>query len=298
LRNQSFELRKCEAYAQAKFEIEAVANYRAENQQKVSATAEALINQPWYKNTAAAISNHDFYLKNTPVAEELLYKDLPWINAVLGATFTLDSKPNKPKRKLYIQATPTPLEISIPETKLLLHGAQSGMAIRVKGELDHEKRFQVYALETRDSDKPWDIFTEFVGVVDHVNHQKALLHFMVNRHIDGIVKLSNVNAQFSEGDAISVRVAQYTSSQGSNYSVLTANKTELPVPESLVKSFNSSVRTDNGMGFTDNDIFIPPSLVQAHNIQDDDYVCGTAILNYNKKRSTWGWKAIRINDVR
>ena len=51
------------------------------------------------------------------------------------------------------------------------------------------------------------------------------------------------------------------------------------------------------MGFTDDGIFIPPPLIRKNNISDGDFVTGKAILNYNQKRSEWGWKAITIDDV-
>jgi hypothetical protein len=30
-------------------------------------------------------------------------------------------------------------------------------------------------------------------------------------------------------------------------------------------------------------------------MQDGDSVEGMAVLNYNKKKSTWGWKALKID---
>jgi len=45
------------------------------------------------------------------------------------------------------------------------------------------------------------------------------------------------------------------------------------------------------MGFTPDDVFIPPPLMQAQGIADGDQVTGVALLNLNKKRNTWGWKA-------
>ena len=58
----------------------------------------------------------------------------------------------------------------------------------------------------------------------------------------------------------------------------------------------ATVRVDNGMGFTNDGIFIPPDLVAAHAINDDDVVSGIAALNYKKKREVWGWKAIIIDE--
>lgn len=138
---------------------------------------------------------------------------------------------------------------------------------------------------------------ELIGVVDHVNQEKKLLHFIVSRNIDGIIKFSDLSDKFDEGDAIAVRVFKHTSKEGTRYQALTSCKTTKAIPESLVKPFEESVREGNGMGFTNSGIFIPPPMVETHNIKSDDYVSGQAILNYNKKRSEWGWKAISINNV-
>ena len=59
--------------------------------------------------------------------------------------------------------------------------------------------------------------------------------------------------------------------------------------------FNEAVRLSNGMGFTDSDIFIPPPLVVECQLLDGQKVAGTAILNFNKKHRSWGWKAISLD---
>ncbi|GHY87965.1 hypothetical protein VCSRO169_3514 [Vibrio cholerae] len=51
------------------------------------------------------------------------------------------------------------------------------------------------------------------------------------------------------------------------------------------------------MGFTDDDIFISPLLMEQHGVNDGMLVKGTAVLNYNKKKMSWGWKALKINNV-
>lgn len=288
---------KISAYSEAKLEIEEIANYRVDNSQKIPEAAVLLKGQPWYANETAAASNQGLYLTNVLMAEELLYSDLPWINGVLGEVFTIDTKPNKPKRKVYIHSTPLPIEISISESKVTTSEKHSGMGVRIKGEYDSENRFQIYTLEKRDIRDKWDIFDELIGVVDHVNQQKNLLHFMVSRNIDGIIRFADLSDKFDEGDAIAVRISKYISKQGTRYRTLTSCKTTKPIPESLVKPFEDNVREENGMGFTDSGIFIPPPMVKTHNIKNDDYVSGQAILNYNKKRSEWGWKALRISGV-
>jgi tetratricopeptide (TPR) repeat protein len=284
-------------YSQAKFEIEEIINYRLDNNQKVPEIAELFRGQTWYEKESAATSNRELYQENSPMAEELLYSDLPWISGVLGDVFTIDAKPNKPKRKLYIQSKPVPLEISISESKVLLSEPHSGMGIRIKGAYDNEKRFQLYTLESRHAPNKWDIFDEYIGVVDHVNKEKNLLHFIVNRNIDGVIRFSDLQGRYDEGEAIAVRVSKYINKHGEHYRTLTSCKTAMPIPESLVKPFEDNVREENGMGFTDNGIFIPPPMVKTYAIKNEDYVSGKAVLSYNKKKSDWSWKAISIDNV-
>ena len=53
----------------------------------------------------------------------------------------------------------------------------------------------------------------------------------------------------------------------------------------------------NGLGFTGNDIFIDRPLIEGFGIEDGGSVSGHAVINFNKKRSTWGWKALTIEGV-
>ena len=172
-----------------------------------------------------------------------------------------------------------------------------GIGIKIKGEYDNENRFQVYTLEKRDALIEWDIFDEHIGVIDHINAQNNLILFIVSCDIDGVIPFSDLKGKFIEGDAIAVRVSKYTSKKGTRHRTLTAKKTSESIPESILKTFKGDIREESGMGFTDDGIFIPPPLVKAHNIKDEDRVSGKAILNYNKKRAEWSWRAISIDTV-
>ena len=80
------------------------------------------------------------------------------------------------------------------------------------------------------------------------------------------------------------------------YSVKISSTSEAPSLK-ILKPFSEAVRVSNGLGFTDTDVFIDRNLVDKFNIQDGLIVRGKAILNFNKKRSTWGWKALTIDGV-
>lgn len=290
-------LAEIQDYPRAKLEIEEIVNYRLANNQKVSDSAESLRSLPWYETATTIESNREYYINKASTAEEFLFGGLPWTDAILGDIFTIESRPNKPRRKLYVQASPIAFEVSVSESKVSINGAEPGIGIKIKGEYDNDSRYQVYKIEKRKASSKWDIINEQIGVVDHVNTQKSLIHFIVSRNIDGIVQFSDLDKVFNEGDAIAVRLSQYTTKKGTHYHVLTAEKTNKTVPELILKEFEDDVREENGMGFTSDGIFIPPPMMRSLNIKDNDRITGKAILNYNKKRSEWSWKAINIHSV-
>ena len=281
----------------AKLEIDEIVKYRTEQDQNISDEAKRLISLPWYNDQQPAKSNKEFYRELAVLAEELLHADISWRKGVLGEVYKPKSNPNKPRRKIYIESDSLPVEVSLPESKINLRHKQPGIAVHIKGEDNLDGRFQIYSLVQREHDKDWDIFEELVGVVDHINVKKRLIHFTVSRKIDGVIRFSDLCDEFNVGEHIAVRVSQYISRKGSSYRALTSSKTNKAVSERLVKPFEGVVREQNGMGFTDDGIFIPPPVMETHNISNYDEVTGKAIASYNNKRSEWGWKAFVVHNV-
>ena len=281
--------------ASAKYEVERVMAYRDKEGQKIPENATRIASQQWYVETETIGSNDEFYKARASNAESLLFSEMPWIRANVGQKFTVPGKENKPKRKLFVKTSSLPMEVSIPESKFEFKGCQPGDALNVKGEFDANERFQIYMIEKRDSDNKWDAFSEKVGVIDHVNREKKLIHFIVDKKLDGIVPFAQLSGVFREGDALAVKLSRYTTRQGDRYRVLQAVTTEEVPPTALRKQFQEKVREDHGMGFTSSDIFIPPPLMSKYGINNGDVVSGIALLNYNKKHSNWGWKAVSLD---
>lgn len=285
-------------WPEAKYEIMRILAAKEKEGQKIPAKLENFISQPWYAEAFLPVSNNAFYQMNIGDAEDLLFSQMPWISGNLGEIFTIPGKENKPKRKLFVKTSSDPLEIVIPKEKFDLTYSDPGDAIRLKGEYDNNRQFQIYIVSNRDTEERWDIFTERIGIVDNVNYQKKLLHYIVDKNIDGIIPFSELNSEFKEGEAIAVKLSKYQTKQGFRYRALTATKTAKEAPTSLKMTFLEEVRISDQLGFTTSDIFIPPPLVKGCGIHDGDVVTGVALLNYNKKRSEWGWKAISIEQIK
>jgi hypothetical protein len=292
------ELIKKNEYAEAKYELQSIVEFKTKNGQKIPEKLAGFQNTPWYLTTDAKTSNKQLYLQYSSIAEELLYHDLPWVKGSLGDSFSLKDNPKNKKRKLYIETKDSPLEISIPNSKISLSDLNVGTPIEIKGEYDDMGRFQVYTLQQRNNGENWDIFQEQIAIVDHVNHEKKLLHFLLSKSIDGVIRFSELNDKFDEGDAIRLYLTKFTNKRGTQFKALQVKKTDRSPDSSLLKRFESEIKVNqSGLGFSSCGVFIHSNLVNQNEIRDGDKVHGKAILNFNKKRSEWGWKAIEVQVV-
>jgi hypothetical protein len=289
-------------YSEAKYEIDKAIQSRENEGWKITETLMGYQNSDWYPNTTATKNNQNLYKDNTNLAETLLFDSMPWLNAIVGDKFTLPNKPNKPnkpKRKIFIALTgnETPFEMAVPENKYDFKSLSVGEGIKIKGEFNQENRFQIYLIDKRAVAKKWDIFQEQIGVIDHINYEKKIAHFIVDRNINGILRFSDFPIKFTIGDTLALRLSNYENDKGVRYTVLTCRKTDEKPKNNVIKQFSGSVRVSNGLGFTNDDVFIDRSLVENYSIKEDDIVAGTAVLSYNRKRNTWGWKAMIINNI-
>lgn len=282
--------------AAAKLEVESVVLAKEREGQKIPQEVAEIASQSWFSTTTTAASNREFYMARVPDAEAILFGALPWVAACVGEKFTVQDKEGKSKhkRKIFLETPNIPLEVLVPESKIGRNSFSIGDAIRVKGDFEDGKGFKLYQLEKRDSNARWDVLKEAIGVVDHVNLQKGLLHFMVDREIDGVIPLSDLSDSFVEGDSIALWLSKYTSRHGTTYRAHVAKASDKQPISDIKKQFCEEVRLSNGMGFTENDIFIAPPLVSKHQINDGQRVSGTAVLSFNNKRGNWGWRAVFI----
>lgn len=284
-------------YSEAKYEIDQAIKSRENEGWKLTEILVQYQHSDWYSKTTASINNLALYKKHIDLAESLLFDSLPWLNASVGNVFTTSKNPDKPKRKIYISIAgmATPIETAVSEKRYQFKKMEEGSGLRIKGEYDVENRFQIYLIESRNAVQKWDIFPEYIGIIDHVNNEKKLAHFIVDRKIDGILYFDDYEMTFKVADIVALKLSSHENERGIQYSVLSCASTDREASSSSVKKFKSTVRIVNGLGFTDNDVFIDKPLIDLFKVQDSDTVEGLAVLNFNKKKNTWGWKALVIN---
>jgi tetratricopeptide (TPR) repeat protein len=290
---------KNKKYSEAKFEIDKAINAREREGWKIPESLSYHRQADWYKKTEVIKSNKSFYNQNLELANSLLFKNLEWLNASVGESFTIPDKPGKPKRKLYIQTNKfqAPIEIVVPENKYDFAKLKPGSGLKLKGEYDAQNRFQVFVIESRESGDVWDILSNSIAVIDHINTNKNIAHYLVNKTNDGVANLSEFPKDIAVGDVLALKLVTFESRQGKRNRVLSARLTS-DLPSSLIlKKFSENVRVSNGFGFTNSNIFIEKTMVSQVNIQDGESVKGVAIINFNKKKNEWSWKALSLTKV-
>jgi hypothetical protein len=280
--------------AHAKLEIEQVIRFCEQDRTKLPSKVEDLRSEPWFAATDVASSNSRIYTRCGKAAELLLASDLEWVDGNVGDTYPDPRKDGKLRRHLIIRAHPEAFEISVPANKYGLGAMESGDGIRAKGEFNSEGRFQIYLIEERAAAHRWDAVPELIAVVDHVNREKQVVHFVIRQGQDGLIRFGDLQGDVSEGDAIAIRRAKYMTKEGSRFRILSASKTSSEPSPGVRKPFQEPIRVESGMGFTNSDIFVPPPLVSHHGLRDGEVVEGIAVLTFNKKRGVWGLRAVSV----
>jgi len=124
------------------------------------------------------------------------------------------------------------------------------------------------------------------------------IHVIVARGIDGTCPISLYGGQAKIGDAVAVRLAQHYSKKGVRTRIVEIRSTDVSPSADVCRHFRDTTNvTENGLGFTRGDIFIPPHMITAAGIQAGDLVEGIAIVSFDKKRGKWGMKAIEAKRV-
>ncbi|WP_192800250.1 DUF7017 domain-containing protein [Brucella anthropi] len=286
---------------QARFEVERVMTHRAGAGYQVPHEAQALAERLAAFNSEP--TDRPFYVGLSDAAEALLFSHLPWTHACLGDAFTIkgrDGQKSRRRRRVYVEGDAFAMELSLPDNHADTRGLPEGAPLRVQYETSKAEpwRATIHRISPREDGTPMDIVPYRIGVIDHINHEKSLIHVIVARGIDGTCPISLYGGQAKIGDAVAVRLAQHYSKKGVRTRIVEIRSTDVSPSADVCRHFRDTTNvTENGLGFTRGDIFIPPHMISTAEIQAGDLVEGIAIASFDKKRGKWGMKAIEAKRV-
>lgn len=286
----------------AKAEIERVIAFKRGEGTRVPSEAQQMAQSAWFANAASTPTGRPFYCSQMVEAEELLFAHLPWIDASLGDEFVIDGQDgqkSRTRRRIYVKGNPIALEISVSASHPEVRRKATSDPIKVQMETvpGEPWRNTVHRIQPREGGKPDDVMPEMFGIIDHVNRGKALLHFVVAKGVDGTCPMPDFQGVAEAGQAVAVRMVRYHTKKGLRTRTLSISPTAETPGSDVYRPFHDTVEVRNGLGFTSTGIFIPPDIVSSARIADGVDIEGMSVINFDKKRGTWGWKAISVKPL-
>ncbi|MFW5721548.1 MAG: tetratricopeptide repeat protein, partial [Bacteroidota bacterium] len=137
-----------------------------------------------------------------------------------------------------------------------------------------------------------------VGVITNVKKDKKVLGYIVDKDTQGGFNYSSFMGNPQPGDKIEFWSVPKINKEGENYQkVIYAETTDKNPKAEIVKELNGPIRVleDKKIGFIE-DAFIPPHMVEKHNLKQEEEIQAKAVLNFNKTKNEWGWMVVKINN--
>ena len=130
----------------------------------------------WNPNASSSASNNEFYKQRSASASELIHYDLPWNKATFIEIFRTKRK-NSELGKLLVETEAGKLVEAIASSNGLsvIKNLTPGQAVKAKYTVEGEK-VTILAIDVRSDGSAWDILPSQMAVVDHVNHDKNIVH--------------------------------------------------------------------------------------------------------------------------
>ena len=132
-------------------------------------------------------------------------------------------------------------------------------------------------------------------VITYVNSEKKFANFVDSRKTTGFFKYQDIIDELSPGDILKVWMKPPQS--GEKHTVFRAVKTD-ELQEDLVIKFSGEVtrKPESTFAFVHGDktVFVEPAIIAKTDLKNGDAVSGRAVLNFNKKRNEWGFRAVDI----
>jgi hypothetical protein len=261
---------------------------------KLTPELEKVSKEPWFSDTEIADNNSDLYREYVPIAESLLTKSLPWIDAVItGRRKGTDGK--RPLLFIGTREGQNIEEVPINPVKFpSLKDLSEGMSVRIKMDSFGEKCI-IVAAEPREG-REWDIFPSLGGVVSHVNIDKGITRITTSKtgfcllHFNKFPEAKNL----SLGTFVGVKMRR-DKKRNRNHAVSFRVIHKLPEGGDYFKSFTGEIRINDGnaFGFV-NDYYVAPLIIKDLGLVDGDHVSGTGVCEWNQRKCKYSWSTITI----
>lgn len=143
---------------------------------------------------------------------------------------------------------------------------------------------------------------EMVIFNDQPSKIAVVTAFLPDRGMAFVVTEDLTNAKFKpskfrmQNPEPGMLLKMVTISEGDNINVVHAMPADIHLHENLVQIIDGRLRIiGSGLFGIVNGVYVTKELIDQENVQEGDPVIVKALRSYDKKKNSWGWKAISLN---
>lgn len=316
-------------YIEAKTEIVAIIKTREKHGWKIPLHISNWTMETWYIDNKPNRDNTKLYKSHIVEAEELLFSDLEdefavidYINKEKNIIHAITSR----NEEIYFRNVNNYCVSDFIQGKRLLtriNDLEKIELLNIK-KVEKEKalnNFQkaIVVVNNVNSDKEKIYFVGFKSIrtriiknnlthnnrdLDESEKRKRIKKVNIDKsisersipNITGQIKFTEIDILPNSGDFLELTIVKKTYKKNNTFFYKTLNvKKSNEVDEKLLKEFSGKIRIpqEKPFGFLD-DVFVPPNIINEYSLDDQSEVTCKAILTFDSKKETWGWKAHNI----
>lgn len=216
---------------------------------------------------------------------------------ILEDTFAIVDYINKEKSIIYAITTDNK-EVFFPQIKSEIQIGDFVTAKIYTKKIKDYNRMQLRQIQKINKGSVISKFQTQIAIVDGVNEQKQLFHFIISSKLQGIVKYTETNLRPYEGDFVKLSFATKTDKEKKLRVKILSIETTEEVNPNLRKDITGIMEMKYKNYDEDNpdfafigDYYVPKYLLEKHNITDDCRVNARAIYAGDK------WKVTEIEKI-
>jgi|GEM_PF-1092217 len=144
----------------------------------------------------------------------------------------------------------------------------------------------------------WLDVPEQVAVVTHVDLERGLFFFAVDKRIGGKHNLKGALAKVKVGTILALRLKEEEKMGQKAFKVVGSRIEREKFPKDICQMLDEPVQIPYGRDFgflKPSNIYVGPDIVKRYKLYDGQRVKALSLLSYNKAKSEWGWKVISMS---
>jgi len=138
---------------------------------------------------------------------------------------------------------------------------------------------------------------ENIAVVTHVDPERAIFFYAVDKKIGGKANLKGQVAKVKVGDVLGLKLKEEIKEGVKVIKVVGARYEKEKVPKDICQVIDETIQIPYGRDFgfmKPSNIYVGPDIVKRHRLYDGQHLKALGLLSYNKAKAEWAWKVISI----